>query len=74
VPDIEVIQARVEAIDEGLSRREADLRNRLDNDQSADEVGEMGSGDDQPAAEDYQLARALDLLRGVAMFSGRTIQ
>jgi carboxyl-terminal processing protease len=72
VPDIEVVQARVEAIDEGLSRREADLRNRLDNDQSDDEAS-LGD-EDLPADEDYQLARALDLLRGVAMFSGRTVQ
>jgi carboxyl-terminal processing protease len=78
VPDIEVVQARVEAIDEGLSRREADLRNRLDNDRPAvDEAGKPevsnvdGADSDE---EDYQLARALDLLRGVAMFSGRTVQ
>ncbi len=81
VPDIEVQQARVEAIDEGQSRREADLRNRLDNDQSDDQVsdasnssGDAGGGDDAQAEEDYQLERALDLLRGVAMFSGRTVQ
>ena len=29
---------------------------------------------EQPEAEDYQLARALDLLRGVAMFGARNIQ
>ena len=39
VPDIEVVQARVEAIDEGQARREADLRNRLENDQAGDESG-----------------------------------
>ncbi len=87
VPDIEVVQARVEAIDEGMSRREADLRNRLDNDQPTDEVngandgaaadGENAAaadGENAAAGDDYQLARALDLLRGVAMFSGRTVQ
>jgi carboxyl-terminal processing protease len=77
VPDIEVVQARVEAIDEGLSRREADLRNRLDNDQANDEASRIdGQSDDGDGSgeEDYQLARALDLLRGVAMFSGRTVQ
>ncbi|MEM7022734.1 MAG: S41 family peptidase, partial [Pseudomonadota bacterium] len=72
VPDIEVVQARVEALDQAGSRREADLRNSLDNDQSASaEDGGQSSAD---ADEDYQLARALDLLRGVAMFSGRTVQ
>jgi carboxyl-terminal processing protease len=73
-PDIEVMQARVEAIDEGMARREADLRNRLDNDQSSDEAGNLVEGEEVPAEEDYQLARALDLLRGVAMFGSRTIQ
>jgi carboxyl-terminal processing protease len=82
VPDIEVQQSHVEAIDEGVSRREADLRGRLQNDQAD---GQDAGGDGQPAgpkaqqaqqppAEDYQLARAVDLLRGVAMFGARNIQ
>ena len=33
VPDIEVQQSRVEVIDQGVARREADLRGRLENDQ-----------------------------------------
>jgi carboxyl-terminal processing protease len=75
VPDIEVIQARVEEIDEGQGRREADLRNRLENDQASDEVV-SNSGEEPPpeGEEDYQLERALDLLRGVAMFGSRTVQ
>jgi carboxyl-terminal processing protease len=82
-PDIEVVQARVEAIDEeGMDRREADLRNRLENDQPGDGASGVTEGDDTagvaqgepPLDEDYQLARALDLLRGVAMFSGRTVE
>jgi carboxyl-terminal processing protease len=86
LPDIEVQQSRVEVIDQGASRREADLRGRLENDQSAD--GSADQADDQEplvsdgavdgappeGAEDYQLARALDLLRGVAMFGARSIQ
>ncbi|HEX5079781.1 MAG TPA: S41 family peptidase [Geminicoccaceae bacterium] len=75
VPDIEVVQARVEAVGDGEARREADLRNRLENDQETDEVSD---GSDAPqqgeSADDYQLARALDLLRGVAMFSSRAVQ
>ena len=71
VPDIEVVQARVEAIDEGEARREADLRNRLENDQTDDQAGGGGATDHE---EDYQLDRALDLLRGVAMFGSRTVQ
>jgi carboxyl-terminal processing protease len=74
VPDIEVVQARVEEIDQGEARREADLRNRLENDQASD--GEQTASQTVPeeGEEDYQLDRALDLLRGVAMFGSRTIQ
>jgi carboxyl-terminal processing protease len=73
VPDIEVVQARVETIDEGQGRREADLRNRLENDQAS---GDVVASDEPPpeGEEDYQLERALDLLRGVAMFGSRTVQ
>jgi carboxyl-terminal processing protease len=80
VPDIEVQQSRVEVIDQGLGRREADLRGRLENDQpdgNDDAVVSDGAPVDEPPAddaEDYQLDRALDLLRGVAMFGARSIQ
>jgi carboxyl-terminal processing protease len=70
-PDIEVQQSKVEVIDNGASRREADLRGRLFNDQGEAEA----SADEAEAVDDdYQLARALDLLRGVALFGGRTVQ
>ncbi|HEX2479954.1 MAG TPA: S41 family peptidase [Geminicoccaceae bacterium] len=75
-PDIEVRQSRVEIIDEDEARREADLRGRLENDQAEEEqssAGEVSGAEGE--AEDYQLARALDLLRGVAMFgSARALQ
>jgi carboxyl-terminal processing protease len=73
VPDIEVRQSRIEVIDQGEARREADLRGRLENDQIDGEADGVTSGDEE--AEDYQLDRAIDLLRGVAMFgSARVIQ
>ena len=87
LPDIEVQQSRVEVIDQGVSRREADLRGRLENDQSADGSPDQPDDAEEPVvsdgavdgappegAEDSQLARALDLLRGVAMFGARSIQ
>ena len=64
-PDISVEQARLQTV-ESSSPREEDLRGRLDN--PGDEEGA-----DAPAAperQDYQLSRALDLLRGVSLFSG----
>jgi carboxyl-terminal processing protease len=80
VPDIEVRQSRIEVIEDAGGRREADLRGRLENDQGAG--GSSASGDDSAStdgaspdeSEDYQLARALDLLRGIAMFGAQTVQ
>jgi carboxyl-terminal processing protease len=72
VPDIEVHQSTVEAVDEGDARREADLRGRLENDQG--DEGQSSSDAGEATDDDYQLARALDLLRGVALFGGRTVQ
>ncbi len=65
VPSIEVKQATLAVDEGGLGRREADLRGRLDNDQ---ENGETVSNGDL-AEVDYQLARAVDLLRGVSLFN-----
>jgi carboxyl-terminal processing protease len=78
-PDIEVRQSRVEVIDQGAARREGDLRGRLENDQVEGEasapVADGAAGGTGGDEEDYQLARAIDLLRGVAMFgSARAIQ
>ena len=70
-PDIEVALARIEKLEGGLVREE-DLRGALDN----QEVGAEPKGDDTDSAEqkdpieiDYQLARAVDLLRGLSVFS-----
>ena len=75
-PDIEVHQANVEQLDDDPGRREADLRGRLSNDQDGGAEGvaappEMG---EPPAeGEDYQLSRALDLLRGISLYEGRAV-
>ncbi|MFW5679966.1 MAG: S41 family peptidase, partial [Pseudomonadota bacterium] len=65
VPGIEVKQATLAVEDNGAARREADLRGRLDNDQGNGEAEERTD----LAEIDYQLARAIDLLRGVSMFN-----
>ncbi len=64
VPNIEVKQATLDVEDEDEERREADLRGRLENDQDNGADGERAD----LAESDYQLARAVDLLRGVALF------
>ncbi len=65
-PDITVQQAKVELIDDN-GRREADLRGRLEADvPSQDE--ENGADTVGLEERDYQLARAIDLLRGIALY------
>ncbi len=73
-PDIIVEQVRIEAIDEDRFPREEDLRGALPDQGELNAEEEVLLGEDRPpaATEDYQLARALDLLRGLALFSART--
>ncbi len=75
-PDIEVEPARIETISQPQRRRESDLRGALDNGPSEDAEPGEGEGEDTGAAaeppQDYQLQRALDLLRGLSVFSHRT--
>ena len=70
-PDIEVALARIEKLEGGLVREE-DLRGALDN----QEGGAESTADNTASAEpkdpieiDYQLARAVDLLRGLSVFN-----
>lgn len=72
-PDIVVEQVRIEAIDEDRSRREEDLRGALPDQGEPNAEEEVLPEEDRPPAamEDFQLARALDLLRGLALFSAR---
>ncbi len=76
-PDIEVTQARIEEVDARGRSREADLRGALDNGDQ-----EPGTGTDRPSdpgaandntPQDYQLTRALDLLRGLRLFNERVV-
>ena len=78
VPDIEVELARIEAVEGGIVREE-DLRGALDGTKEGEgeDAADSESADTDEAAEadtrdqseiDYQLARALDLIRGVAVF------
>jgi carboxyl-terminal processing protease len=76
VPDIEVRQSKVEVIEQDPARRESDLRGSLENGEISEPVesAETPEEEEDQPPEDYQLARALDLLRGVAMFGARTSQ
>lgn len=66
-PDIEVVLARIEKV-EGGPVREEDLRGALDKGKADSKTADDDAADDDPADIDYQLARALDLLRGLSVF------
>jgi len=75
-PDIEVALARIEKLEGGLVREE-DLRGALDN----QEGGAEPTADNTASAEpkdpieiDYQLARAVDLLRGLSVFNALSLK
>jgi carboxyl-terminal processing protease len=82
-PDIEVKPAKIETIDVSSRRREADLRGSLEGtrpkkDDAPKTDGDANSDDDVNADDDakaeaervdYQLQRALDLLRGIALYN-----
>ena len=81
-PDIIVRQARIEDIDQAGGRDEASLRNRLasedelNGDAEAEaeaEPAESSNGRSQQAQQDFQLARALDLLHGLALFNNTVV-
>ncbi len=70
-PDIEVALARIEKLEGGLVREE-DLRGALDNQEGGAEptADNTGSAEpEDPIEIDYQLARAVDLLRGLSVFN-----
>ena len=78
VPDIEVKQAKLEEVTLPQRRRESDLRGALDNgDATSDpEASDLPDGEEAEnadvALDDYQLARAIDLLRGLALYNTRS--
>ncbi len=77
-PDIEVQQAKVEALTSGMTMSEASLRGHLDNDQvKGDETPvaplpkpepSVTNNKDLDSSADYQLSRALDLIRALSIY------
>jgi len=73
-PDIVVEQARLESLQArrpDLRRSEANLRNHIEVDGEDEAGGEAADADDRPF--DFQLARALDLLRGLQLFAKKSV-
>ena len=81
-PDLRVQQANVELVENGEARREQDLRgalNRGEGNGAGTTEGDGESAQGLPEAkakklrEDYQLSRAVDLLRGLTLFQQRVL-
>jgi len=68
-PDIAVEQVRLQPLEERQRTREADLRNALTNEDRTSE--EVGTPDQAVVVADYQLTRAIDLLRGISLYRVR---
>ncbi len=76
-PDIVVEQARVEAVTTPQRRSERDLRGALANPndkkkQKTPRKNGVKSDKDKKKRQDFQLTRALDLIRGLALYQSRT--
>ncbi len=71
LPDIEVEQARLEVLESGFKRSEADLRNHLKNGNAKKEAEKKGETAEKEEVLDYQLLRAKDLLKGASLFAKR---
>jgi carboxyl-terminal processing protease len=77
-PDIDVPTAKIEKFDKAKQRRETDLRNALDNSGTVDKDQPKAKPQGRKSAkeraeEDYQLARAVDLLRGLNLLNTRMV-
>ncbi len=79
-PDIDVPVAKIEVLEaSGKGRREADLRGALRNEEDLKEkkpeekakieAEKFAAAESGKVDEDYQLARAIDLLRGISIYS-----
>ncbi len=67
-PDIVVKQAKIETTNEPTRVREEDLRNARDGDKGGPDAA---AGDSTQNTTDYQLARAIDLLKGISLYNVR---
>ena len=68
VPDIEVPLALIEQVETRSAYREADLRNALEGGTAAESGQEETAEPAEPEKQDYQISRAVDLLKGLHRF------
>ena len=69
IPDIEVPQSEIKEVQDADHFREKDLKNHFDTEGKVDNSAKHGAdGTDPEVRKDYQLMRALDLLKGWKIF------
>ena len=66
-PDIYVPQSKLEILENNNSRREADLRGALDS-ENKQEKNKNSSNDEDNTVNDYQLNRAIELIRSINVY------
>ena len=66
-PDIYVPQSKLEILENNNSRREADLRGALDSENKKDNNKSLSNDEDNPV-NDYQLNRAIELIRSINVY------
>ena len=68
-PDIYVPQSKLEILENNNSRREADLRGALDNENNqGNNKDNINSNDKENTVNDYQLNRAIELIRSINVY------
>tara|TARA_A100001015_G_C15030420_1_gene732907 strand:- start:425 stop:1711 length:1287 start_codon:yes stop_codon:yes gene_type:complete len=71
-PDIYVPQSKLEVLDKSNARKEADLRGHLENEKEKPEDLKKQNSSEKAiqSEEDYQLNRAIDLIRSISVYEG----
>ena len=68
-----VPQSKLEVLERGNSRKEADLRGHLENEKLKEKSNQTSPNKDSnemESVEDYQLNRAIDLIRSISVYEG----
>ena len=79
-PDIVIEQSKVEPLRSGPRRKESDLRRSLKSEEGGAGAKTEGADDKEEKAKkqpdrpfDYQLVRALDLIRGISLYRSQAV-
>ena len=67
-PDITVEEAKVEKLETRNGNRESDLKGALDNPNKNEENKNVNETKKNQSVNDFQLSRALDLVRGISLY------